>query len=112
MLEICRVPGMPATCDLIRSCLMKSIHCFQWISTARVQAHPKAVSSLCVHNNCLATGSSDAFVKIWNIVPTAISGMSVDDHTSKNVFDDQIVQMNCKKRKSSLCTENIHSHLL
>ncbi|KAK0242692.1 WD40-repeat-containing domain protein [Armillaria nabsnona] len=38
----------------------------QWRSS-KVQAHPKAVSSLCVHHECLATGSSDSSVKIWKI---------------------------------------------
>ncbi|PBL02467.1 WD40 repeat-like protein [Armillaria gallica] len=35
--------------------------------SSKVQAHSKAVSSLCVHHECLATGSSDSSVKIWKI---------------------------------------------
>ncbi|KAK0206472.1 WD40-repeat-containing domain protein [Desarmillaria ectypa] len=38
----------------------------QWRSS-KVQAHPKAVSSLCAHHECLATGSSDSSVKIWRV---------------------------------------------
>ncbi|KAJ7638755.1 WD40-repeat-containing domain protein [Roridomyces roridus] len=37
----------------------------QWTSTAKVDAHKQAISSLCVHGECLATGSSDGTVKIW-----------------------------------------------
>lgn len=47
----------------------------QWNLTAKIQAHTKAVSSVCVYNKCLVTGSSDAFVKVWKIDSTESSGM-------------------------------------
>ncbi len=51
---------------------------FQWRSS-KVQAHPKAVSSLCVHHECLATGSSDSSVKIWKIGTGTLNLSSADD---------------------------------
>ncbi|KAJ7507735.1 WD40-repeat-containing domain protein [Mycena galericulata] len=39
----------------------------QWKSTAKVEAHAQAISCLCVHDKCLATGASDGTVKIWQI---------------------------------------------
>ncbi|KAF5369818.1 hypothetical protein D9758_001112 [Tetrapyrgos nigripes] len=38
-----------------------------WKSTCKLQAHPKAISSLCVLDDCLATGSSDGTVKVWRL---------------------------------------------
>ncbi|KAF8231867.1 WD40 repeat-like protein [Tricholoma matsutake] len=39
----------------------------QWIPTLKVQAHAKAISSLCALDHCIVTGSSDASVKIWKL---------------------------------------------
>ncbi|KAJ7047434.1 WD40-repeat-containing domain protein [Mycena alexandri] len=39
----------------------------RWKSTAKVDAHAQAISSLCVCNKCFATGASDGTVKIWKI---------------------------------------------
>ncbi|KAJ7498984.1 WD40-repeat-containing domain protein [Mycena latifolia] len=39
----------------------------RWKSTAKAEAHAQAISSLCVHNKCLATGASDGTVKIWKV---------------------------------------------
>ncbi|THV08623.1 WD40 repeat-like protein [Dendrothele bispora CBS 962.96] len=39
----------------------------QWKSICKLQAHQKAVSSLCVLKDCLATGSSDGTVKLWKL---------------------------------------------
>lgn len=49
----------------------------QWTSTCHIQAHQKAISSLCVHEHCLATGSSDALVKIWKFTSNEGSGKGV-----------------------------------
>ncbi|KAJ7744505.1 WD40-repeat-containing domain protein [Mycena maculata] len=38
-----------------------------WKSTAKAEAHAQAISSLCVHDKCMATGASDGTVKIWKI---------------------------------------------
>ncbi|KAH7930113.1 WD40 repeat-like protein [Leucogyrophana mollusca] len=38
-----------------------------WLTTATVQAHEKAISSLCVFDRFVVTGSSDSSVKVWNI---------------------------------------------
>ena len=46
----------------------------QWIATGSVRAHSKAVSALCVLDGCLASGGSDASVKIWNISADDCSG--------------------------------------
>ncbi|KAK0191029.1 quinon protein alcohol dehydrogenase-like superfamily, partial [Armillaria mellea] len=47
--------------------------------SSKVQAHPKAVSSLCVHQECLATGSSDSSVKIWKIGTGTLNLSSAND---------------------------------
>ncbi|GLB33740.1 putative WD40 repeat-like protein [Lyophyllum shimeji] len=43
----------------------------QWKSTGTFKAHTKAISSLCVLDEFVATGSSDASVKIWKLVTSA-----------------------------------------
>ncbi|KAF9263471.1 WD40 repeat-like protein [Marasmius fiardii PR-910] len=40
----------------------------QWKST-KLQAHQKSICSLSVLDDCLVTGSSDSFVKIWKLPP-------------------------------------------
>ncbi|KAG5646628.1 hypothetical protein DXG03_002932 [Asterophora parasitica] len=40
-----------------------------WRATGRIQAHAKAISTLCVLDDWIATGSSDASVKVWRIKP-------------------------------------------
>ncbi|KAF9462581.1 WD40 repeat-like protein [Collybia nuda] len=42
----------------------------QWKSTGRIQAHTKAISSLCVFNDWVITGSSDASIRIWEVTST------------------------------------------
>ncbi|KAG6900925.1 hypothetical protein C0993_004362 [Termitomyces sp. T159_Od127] len=42
-------------------------HACYWNFTGKIQAHEKAVSSLCVLDDLLVTGSSDASVKIWRV---------------------------------------------
>ncbi|KII94803.1 hypothetical protein PLICRDRAFT_33611 [Plicaturopsis crispa FD-325 SS-3] len=37
----------------------------KWTCTANIRAHPKSISALCVHEQYIATGSSDALVKVW-----------------------------------------------
>lgn len=40
---------------------------FQWNIVYKVQAHEKSISSLCIFDQWVVTGSSDASVKIWKI---------------------------------------------
>ncbi|KAJ7179190.1 WD40-repeat-containing domain protein [Mycena filopes] len=47
-----------------QACCPRATH---WKSTAKTDAHRQAISSLCVYNDCLATGASDGTVKIWKV---------------------------------------------
>jgi len=38
------------------------------MNTANIQAHLKAISTLCVEGNRVITGSSDSCIKIWSFV--------------------------------------------
>ncbi|KAF8076319.1 WD40-repeat-containing domain protein [Lyophyllum atratum] len=60
----------------------------QWKSTGKIQAHIKAISSLCILDGWVATGSSDASVKIWNIVPGA--------EESDNLVEEQLISLRGK----------------
>ncbi|KAG6817432.1 hypothetical protein H0H87_008600 [Tephrocybe sp. NHM501043] len=62
------------TKDLSPVSVSLRIQYLQWESTGKIKAHEKAISSLCVLDDQIATGSSDATVKIWRI--TAGSGRS------------------------------------
>ncbi|KAF8897476.1 WD40-repeat-containing domain protein [Infundibulicybe gibba] len=42
----------------------------QWHLHAKIQAHEKPISSICVHASCIVTGSSDASLKIWELDTT------------------------------------------
>ncbi|KIM90735.1 hypothetical protein PILCRDRAFT_144601 [Piloderma croceum F 1598] len=57
----------------------------QWIPTGFVKAHSKAVSALCVLDENIVTGSSDASVKIWKVCP----GERSDDLQEQQVLQLQ-----------------------
>ncbi|KAE9410421.1 WD40 repeat-like protein [Gymnopus androsaceus JB14] len=42
---------------------------YHWTSSTKFSAHKQAISALCVIDDCLATGSSDATVKLWKLPP-------------------------------------------
>src|SRR5882762_3086695 len=80
----------------------------QWIATGSVRAHSKAVSALCVLDGCLASGGSDASVKIWNISADDCSGTKYDIWLTKTWCK----QICCKNSKFFRCREDILSRLL
>ncbi|KAH7908505.1 WD40-repeat-containing domain protein [Hygrophoropsis aurantiaca] len=59
--------GLVTCVQFVREDLFVSADDKGWASDASIQAHDKAISSLCVFDQFVTTGSSDASVKIWNI---------------------------------------------
>ncbi|KAG5638999.1 hypothetical protein H0H81_007907 [Sphagnurus paluster] len=62
----------------------------QWTRTGKAQAHIKSISSLCVLDEWLATGSSDACVKIWKIIRNG------EDSGTYDLVEEQIISLRGK----------------
>ncbi|KIM46249.1 hypothetical protein M413DRAFT_16963 [Hebeloma cylindrosporum] len=57
----------------------------EWKNTANIQAHSKAISTLCVQGNRVITGSSDSSIKIWSFV----EGNEKDNFVEKQTIELQ-----------------------
>lgn len=84
----------------------------QWKNTANIQAHLKAISTLCVQGNRVITGSSDSCIKIWSFVEGNEQGSLFQPFTRQLSDDKSQCQIILLKNKLLKCTADTRLLLL